>query len=103
MTKLQRLKQDELDNLFKADGSRIPKKDIWIVDKIKTLTVEHPCLDISAVIDEMSERKSAFVPDFANAYVASDFNGDTQHVRQSSETKEERMFAVYAVQFYRLW
>ena len=99
MAKLQRLTQDELGRLFRADGSHVFKQDIELVDKIKTLVVQHPCLDISAVIDEMCERNSAFVPRDANSYVASDFNGDTQHVRKNPETNKENVFSVYAIQF----
>src|SRR3989344_5834114 len=98
MNKLERLMQDEDGTLYRDDGDLLSKDDAILVGKITTLVVANPCIDISRMIDEMTERKSVFIPKDANAYVASDFSGDTQHLRKIGGY--EKWYAVFAVQFY---
>ena len=96
MNKLERLTQDEFG--YRQDGWRVFDGNIRPAGKIITITVPNPCLDISSVIDEFAARDSVLIPKNANAYVASDFNGDTQHLRDG------KPFSVYAIQFYQvLW
>jgi len=100
MNRLEKLTQNEDGRLYQADGMVLTPERTIPKGKIRTLVVANPCLDISNVIDEMTERNSAFVPEGANAYVASDFSGDTQHLRKSDLGKSERLYSVFAVQFY---
>ena len=97
MEKLQKLIQDELGGLFRTDGNVVSEDHVARVGKLKTLVIQHPCVDISTVLDEMAQRNSLFIPKNAHAYVASDFNGDTQYIRG------EKALSVYAVQFYHLF
>ncbi len=101
MTKLEQLTNDTMGFLYKADKTRLEEGEMTRVlraGKPLPILVKNPCLDISSVLDEMAEQDSALIPDGANAYVASDFNPDTQHIR------EGKAYSVYAVQFYNvLW
>jgi len=99
MEKLEKLTRDELGRLYRADGGMIWIGHLTPKGKIKPLVVKNPCLDIADVIDEMARRDALFIPQGANAYLASDFSPDTQHARQDPEGKKE-MFSVYAIQFY---
>lgn len=96
MDKLEKLMQDEMNTFLRADGTAIKTDYVAPVGEIKTLVVQNPCLDISNVLDEMAKRDAAFIPSRATAYVASDFNGDTQYSR------DEKMYSVYAIQFYNI-
>ena len=88
---IQRLIQDN-GYLKKKDGTPIyGERQIGI---ITTLTVQNPVVDIEAEINGLAARKSIIIPSGANAYVASNFNGDAQFIR------EEKFFSVYALQFY---
>ena len=98
MDGLEKLTQGEDGAFYQADGRALSPEYVIPKGKIKTLVVENPCIDISSIIDEMAARKSVFVPKGANAYVASDFSGDTQHVRKSG--LHEKGYSVFAVQFY---
>ena len=100
MDKLEKLTQDETGRLHRADGKLIRLGYAVPIGKIGTIVVANPCLDISNVIDEMAERNSVCVPKGANAYVSSDFSGDTQHLRKSDLEGHEKFYSVYAVQFY---
>ena len=55
---------------------------------------------LEELLQEMFDRKSAFIPKDANACSISDFSGDTQHSRKIEGV--EKMYSVYAVQFYQL-
>jgi hypothetical protein len=105
MVKLERLTQDEDGTLhfYNKDG----KEPSWVqrtffepAGKIRTLVVRNPCLDISREIEKMAESNSLSIPKMAEYYTASEFSGDTQHVRKNEITGEEGMYLVYAVQFY---
>ncbi|GEM_PF-3482931 len=93
---LERLTQDEDGTIKSQDGEPINTYHSWPVGKLITHVVENPCLDVSQVVDEMIERNSPLVPRDANAYVVSDFNPDTQAIRNRRTT------SVYAVQFYSI-
>ncbi|MBI4141675.1 hypothetical protein HY484_01995, partial [Candidatus Woesearchaeota archaeon] len=80
MTKLQKLTQDEEGHLFRKDGSMVKHDDFGLVGRIQTLILQNG-VEVSRTIDEMAERKSAWLPRWTNAYVASDFDGSTQHIR----------------------
>ncbi|MBI2110552.1 hypothetical protein HYT51_02120 [Candidatus Woesearchaeota archaeon] len=99
MKRLEKLTQDEDGTLHQADGRTISPERIILKGKIRTLVVANPCLDISNVIDEMTERNSVFVPEGVHAYVASDFSGDTQHLRKSDLEMNKKFYCVFAVQF----
>ena len=100
MDKLEKLTQDG-GSLYRANGiSSVHSSGVYLRGKIRTLVVASPCFDISEVIDEMAGRDSLFIPKGANAYVASDFNGGTQHVRQDGSERDTKMYSVYALQFY---
>lgn len=98
MEKLEQLFQDEEGRFYHAD-----KRPLWSiplpVGKIRTLTLENPS-DVPHSLDGMFKRKSSFIPERANAYVTSEFCGDTQHFRSSNLDVERKFYSVYAVQFY---
>ncbi|MBI2672935.1 hypothetical protein HYX19_01625 [Candidatus Woesearchaeota archaeon] len=100
MNRLEKLTQDEDGILHRADGRVLSPEYAIPKGKIRPLVIANPCFDISSVINEMTERKSVFIPCGANAYVASDFSGDTQHLRKSDLEGHERFYSVFAVQFY---
>ena len=101
MEKLERLTQDESGLLHRADGKKLRPEFAYPKGKIKTIVLANPSSDdISSVINEMTERKSAFIPEGANAYVTSDFSGDTQHLRKSDLEGHGKFYSVYAIQFY---
>ena len=102
MKKLEKLTQNKLGQLFLADGREIHDENIFRSGKIKTLVVEHPCLEISNVINEMFDKKSGFIPKEANAYVASDFSAETQHLKKDN-LGNEKFYSVYAIQFYYVY
>jgi hypothetical protein len=98
MEKLEKLMQNEFGSFFRADEEKAVEY-VYPAGKIKSITIQNPT-DISSVIDEMAERNSAFIPKCANAYVASEFNADTQHLGKTGDG--EGFFSVYAVQFYSI-
>ena len=98
MEKLQRLIQEETGSLCTKDRTQIFGWYEKSLGKIQTLVVQNPCLDINRVINELAEQDSLFIPHGANAYVASDFNGSTNHIREDG-----KQWSVYAIQFYRLY
>ena len=100
MNKLEKLTQDEDGMLHRADGRVLSPEYAIPKGKIIPLVVANPCFDISSVIDEMTERKSILIPETANSYVASDFSGDTQHLRKSDLEGHEKFYSVFAIQFY---
>lgn len=106
MKKLERLSQDAMGFLHQADKTLLAEGEITRVlrtGKPIPILVQNPCLDLRKVLDEMAEQDSVSIPKDANAYVASDFNSDTQHIR-GDDTGIGKYFSVYAIQFYRvLW
>jgi len=102
MKTLQKLTQNEFGRLCLANGIEISSRNLLRSGKIKTLVVEHPCLDIYNVINEMSDKKSNFIPEDANAYVTSDFSPETQHLKKYDSGKE-KFYSVYAIQFYYVY
>ncbi len=101
MDKLEKLTQDESGKLYHANGAKTIPEFTIPIGKIRTLVLANPCLDVSNEIDKMTERNSFFIPKGANAYVASDFNGDTQHLRESDLEGSKKSYSVFAVQFYQ--
>ncbi len=100
MNKLEKLTQNEDGTLHRADGTVLNLEYAIPRGKIRPLVVVNPVVDISSVIDKMTERKSVFIPEGANAYVVSDFSGDTQHLRKSDLEGHEKFYSVFAIQFY---
>jgi len=100
MEKLEKLTQGEFGLIRPPYYGSAPVDNAYVVDKIKTITVQHPS-DISSAIDEMAERDSVLIPKDANAYVASDFNPETQHIRKTENG--EVFCSVYAIQFYNIY
>ncbi|MBP7708285.1 hypothetical protein KA107_01255 [Candidatus Pacearchaeota archaeon] len=98
--KLERLTQDAAGTLHRAGGKVLFSSEVHHAGKIMPLVVLNPCNDISEVIDEMVKRDSTVIPAGANSYVVSDFCGDTQHVRESSEDGSKKLYSVFAIQFY---
>ena len=101
MDKLEKLMQEESGKLHRADGRALSQKYVIPQGKIRTFVVANPCLDVSKFIDKMAEGDSFYIPEGANAYVASDFDGSTQHLRGSTLEGKEKLYCVFAVQFYR--
>ena len=95
MEKLQQLIQDESGHLKNQDGTALRYETR--VGPLTTITVKHPVLDISSIVDDLADKNSAIIPRGANAYVASDFNCDTQFI------KEDKAYSVYALQFYHIF
>ncbi len=91
---LEKLTQDEEGNIIRADGEVMDTQFSWPVGKLITRVVENPSRDILEVVNEMVERNSPSIPKDATAYLASDFNCDTQG------TRDGKMTSVYAIQFY---
>jgi hypothetical protein len=103
MDKLERLIQDEFGNVCKSNNFIIDKDKIVFVDKIKTIVIKNPVLEISNEIDKMAENNSECIPKYANSYIASEFNPDTQHLRKSKDRKSGNFYSAYAIQFFRVF
>jgi len=99
MEKLERLIQGRAGRLYQTNGTELHRGRSIPIGKICTLVVQNNT-SISIAIDEMATRDSVLIPVEATAYIASDFSGDTQHVRRSNLKGEEKMYSVYALQFY---
>src|SRR3990167_5632677 len=82
MERLEKLTQDEDGMLYRENGEIVKRSYAMLMGKIRPLVVSHPCMDISKIIDEMAEKDSVSIPKGANAYITSDFSGDTQHLRR---------------------
>ena len=54
---------------------------------------------MARISKDMAEQNHKYIPASANSYVASEFNHDTQHTRKNNQGSE-KMFSVYAIQFY---
>jgi hypothetical protein len=100
MGKLEKLIQDSDGSLRDSDSNLISPDDLSRMGKMITLVVVNPS-DVHSEIEKMAKRDSVAIPPGSNAYVASDFSGDTQHIRKD-EKGNEKMCSVYAVQFYYL-
>jgi hypothetical protein len=100
MRELEKLSQDESGRLYRANGVVLHPEFAFPEGKIKTLVIANPCLDISDEINKMVETNSAFIPKRANAYISSDFSGDTQHLRKANLEGQQKFYCVFAVQFY---
>lgn len=100
MEKLEKLTQEDNGKILDKEGHEITQKFLFQVGKIRTLVVANPILDVSKEIDKMAEQNSCFIPQGANAYVASDWNPDTQHLRKTDLEEHEKLYSVFAVQFY---
>jgi len=96
MEKLVELTQNKDGELFRKNNQPLLKDDFRCLGKLKTFVVENPCIDVSNEIDKRVG--SNFIPEYANAYVVSDFNPDAQGIRKTEN--DEKIFSVYAVQFY---
>lgn len=99
MDKLERLTQGAFSDLHRADGTSLRKEQVESVGKIMTITVPNPEINATIAIDRMAQENSPRIPSRANAYVISDFSGETQHIRKDNDGIE-RMYATYAIQFY---
>lgn len=97
---LEKLTQDEFGTIHRGNGEQLPHLYVLPVGKIRTLVVANPVLDISDSIHALAENYPSSIPLEANAYVASDFSGDTQHLRKSTLEGNEKFYCVFAVQFY---
>jgi hypothetical protein len=98
MEKLEKLTQYEDGSLRGANGKLVSSDEISRRGKMIALVVVSP-QNIDSEIEKMAQRGSIVIPKDANAYVASDFSGDTQHIRKN-DSGQEKMYSVYAVQFY---
>ena len=58
------------------------------------MVFQNPCLDLDGEVQRKAEENPSFVPPNANCYVISEFNSDTQHLR------ENKVYSVHAIQFY---
>ena len=96
MPTLQKLLQDDEGRLYHAAKTPVREAKVFRIGKLQTIVVKHPCLDINGEIEQLIARESPVIPKHANAYVASEFNSDTQHLRG------EKFHSVYAIQFYYL-
>jgi hypothetical protein len=99
MKKLERLTQDRFGHIYNNEGEIINNSDLYMEGQIKTIVIEHPCLSISEKIEKMAENGSSFIPENANCYIASEFNPETQHVKEK-ECGTKKFYSVHAVQFY---
>ncbi len=95
---LERLTEDKDGTMMDEDKSSVfEPRDYFRTGKLITLVVENPSRAASEVVEDMVERGSPLVPTTANAYLASEFNCDTQAIRNG------KMTSVYAIQFYHVW
>lgn len=102
MEKLEKLFQSEEGHVYhKRNDSINCDTKMFKQGKIKILVVEHPCVEISDLIDSMAEKDSKFIPNYANAYIVSEYSPDTQFLRKS-ESGAEKFYSVYAIQFYHV-
>jgi hypothetical protein len=96
---------DKLDQLIQRPDGDLEFKNKYVsrlqarqVCPLRTLVIRNPAT-VKETLDEMAEHNSAFIPKNANSYVASEFDGGTQHVRRD-DNGNEKMYSVYAIQFY---
>lgn len=99
MEKLEKLIQDGEAGIFYPNGNIIYSKEITPLGKIKTIVVKNPC-NIKEHIDELTARDSTIIPKNANAYLVSDWNPDTQHIRKDDSKNKGEIYSVFAIQFY---
>ncbi len=92
--KLLRLHHGFVEDLKYSDKKILPK------GRPRTLVVQNPSNDntLDNILQDLFEKKSWFIAKDANAYVASEFNVSTEHLRNVDG--EDKQFSVYAVQFY---
>lgn len=100
MANLEKLTQDAEGSISRIDESYISQRVIYRRGKMQTLVLQNP-ESPDSFIKNLSD-DSAFIPSRANAYLASEFNPDTQHIRKPKEDKREKIFSVYAIQFYKI-
>ena len=99
---LERLTQNEDGDIFRENGIRVNlfRADLIPSGKLRTIVLKNP-VDIKKEIEKYVENYPSSVPEDANSYVASDFNGSTQHIRKD-ETGKESLYSVFAIQFYHI-
>ena len=90
-TRLTRLFNDERRGIATLSGRIAHAYPVGIPI---TEIVENPVVNDGYVVEEMVRRESPRIQRRANAYIISNFDPGTQHVRNG------RMYSVYAVQFY---
>ncbi|MBI4095625.1 MAG: hypothetical protein HY438_02055 [DPANN group archaeon] len=90
--KARTLEQLTYDGTFfrKSDGRAVR---VEAVDLPITFLIQNP-ESIATYVEKLLAHDSLWIPKAANAYTASKFNPDTQHIRDGAG------FSVYAVQFY---
>ncbi len=93
--KLEKLTQDEDGVLHGSNGEKCFPVPPIPIGPLTTLLVQN-LISVDSAIETSVKEKSGTVPVDANAYLASDFNRDTQFIRN------KKMFSVYAVQFYHI-
>jgi len=87
---LLRLIQDDDGVLYTFDGRLIT--EFTAKGKLKTIRVQNPA-SLDSIVKDI-EKYCSSIPKYANAVLVSDFNPDTQFV------KDEKAFSCYAIQFY---
>lgn len=95
MKKLERLTQEGYHTFLNEKRERV-QGPISIGPVITELT--ETLIPPAKIIENMQKRDSPSVPKIANAYVISEYNGSTNHIRIIEG--REKQFTVYAIQFY---
>ena len=94
MAKIVKIDQKE-NGRFSFNGKALTlNEDLFRVSKARTFLVRNS-MGVEATIEARAQEGSLLIPVHTNAYFHSDFNCDTQHVRDGV------FYSVYAIEFYQ--
>ena len=104
MARLEKLTQNEQGQIYSKNSGPLDKNDLLPVGKLQTLVVRDPVIDLGILLGGPNFDAFLEKPEIhwmATAYLASEFNQNTQQFRLI-EGKSET-YSVYAVQFYHIY
>ena len=103
MINLEKLTQGEDGKIYRPDKTCLRCKNAVTKGKLKTIIVPNRCSDILRIIRAIAEGDSNFIPEDANAYLVSDINVDTRHMRKVNSNGDKESYLIYALQFYHAY
>ena len=89
---MERLTQNKDGFLYRMDGTEVRYE--CRVGLLETIKVKKPVVDLGSIVNELAKSSPLTIPLGANAYVISEWNCDTQFV------KDGKVYSCYALQFY---